>query len=154
MHGRGVRGEEGASPADTGVRREQGSMGQRAGAGQVGRGRHISNASTWEVRLGTSFDHKEIGRDEFERGRVRLSRGDIQNPKDIRADLSREHIEKEKFYKVVFWGDGVRWFDMKREREQSYLNTESRAIFCRSLSGAGWAWGVTQEKQGCGGQLL
>lgn len=78
--------------------------GRGQGAGQVGTGRHISNASTWEVKLGTSFDHKETGRDEFERGRVRLSRGDIQNPKDIREDLSREHTEKEEFYKVVFWG--------------------------------------------------
>lgn len=104
MHARGVRGEEGVSPADTGVRREQGSKGQRAGTGQVGTGRHISNASTWEVKLGTSFDHKETRRDEFERGRVRLSRGDTQNPKDIREDLSREHTEKEEFYKVVFWG--------------------------------------------------
>lgn len=113
MHGRGVRGEEGASPADMGVRREQGLKGQRAGAGKVGTGWHISNASTWEVRLGTSFDHKEMGRDEFGRGRVRLSRGDIQNPEDIREDLSREHTEKEEFYKVVLGGVGVRWSDTK-----------------------------------------
>lgn len=48
--------------------------------------------------------HKERGQEEFKRVMVRLSRGEIQNPKDVMEDLSREHTEKEEFYKVIFGG--------------------------------------------------
>lgn len=65
--------------------------------------------------------YKEKGQDEFKRVMVRLSRGEIQNPKDVTEDLSREHTEKEEFYKVIFLEEGIHCFAMKQEREHSYF---------------------------------
>lgn len=48
--------------------------------------------------------HKEKVQDEFQRVMPRLSRGEIQNPKNIIEDLSKEHAEKEEFYEVVLGG--------------------------------------------------
>lgn len=83
--------------------------------------------------------HKEKVQDEFQRVMPRLSRGEIQNPKNVIEDLSKEHTEKEEFYEVVLEGKGIHCFDTKQEREHSFWHIENIAIFCRSLSGAGLA---------------
>lgn len=48
---------------------------------------------------------------------VRLSRGEIQNPKDVMEDLSREHTEKEEFYKVIL--EGKEFIALTRSKKEN-----------------------------------